>query len=309
MSEFSALQERLTATDKDLWLGSLVMYSVCSTKIKHEDLVKVLHSAGLTSYMPRVPEDSDVFRRVATAAQRKRVPSATLNQFNHYMVREVPSQNGVLKVIVRETVDVQGEKLGHVNAAEVRFDKASGQLSVKVLDQDPNAIAVAEEIKANYATERGCVNEMSIRELIRKILNSVNATNVRGKGGGAYFVSRDHLDTVVALEQFANALPATVDLLVIPFLDDTKRREYVREAFEVECTGEIKALLNEVADLHQAGKPLSGDKFATFLEKYHAFRPQVKEYEGLLETQLGSVHSMLDILKVSIMKLSTLSAE
>lgn len=306
MTDFYHAQQKLRESNQDMWLGAQVLYSVEESKIKHTDLVRILVDAGLSGHIPRVPDDSDVFRRVATAAARKKVPTFDPEVFENYLIREIPGQAGVIKKIVCERVDKANKSLGFTDLCDLEFDRANSSLRI-TCGTNPVAAQIAHEVQVAYDAERGSLNGYALRELIRRVLNSAHATNLRGKGGGAYFVSREHLDKIDGLEKFAAAFTTTVQIMVIPFLDDEKRREYVREAFEAECAADLDKLIGEIADLRKSGQTISADKWSKYLDQYHSFAPKMKEYKTLLGVTLDTVETKLKIAQTQIMQLSTLS--
>lgn len=306
--DFRDLQARLAAADHTLFLGRLVWYSVSEVKIAHEALCKDLLTVGLNAYLPRPPSDTDVFRRVCTAAQRKRVPTGDPDVYNNYTVRDVGYDAKTLhKTIVRETVDTKGKKLDHDSEmCKVVFTKATATVQIDCNGTDPVASEMATQIDTDYHAEKGMMNSYGVRELIRRILLNVNATNVRGSGGGVYFVSEEHGDKLDALEKLAELLPGTCMVHSLPLIDDTKQREMLRRAFESESVEEIDRLVDEIAELTKAGKKISKDRYATYLEAFHAAKAKAKEYGELLETSLDSNGSRLKIFQRQVMNLTQL---
>jgi hypothetical protein len=303
---FQELQEQLARSDKTLWLGQLCWYGVSGVLVQHDELVRALAANHLEGYIPKLPSDVDVFRRVCTKAQKKRVPNSLTGGYDNYLLRDIPMDGrSVYKVLVRETVQ-PGALDYETEVSRITFDKPSGTLSHTAVNGDVTAQQIVADIVLHYSEERGALNSHAVRELIRKMLLDSHAVNVRGDGGGLYFVPREEGTFFENLEGFAAAMPGRVEMGSHPVLDDSKRREMLRRAFLQEVEDEVDKVVIEVSGLLEKGQEISSARVEGYLRQFSAAQAKVKEYDDLLEERHDTAHSALSIFQRQLLKLSTL---
>lgn len=303
-SEFREHLERMLSTDQRLLLGYLTWYSVSDVKVSHGDVVRGLVAAGIDTNLPLPPKDADVFRRVCTKSERKRVPTLEEGVFENYLVRDLNADpEKVYRRIVMEKVDSKGRKLGYEQLYDITFDKKSGKITERKLGP-ANIVAeeVVKAVKQGFATERGTLNSYAIREWIRHFILSLAATQVR-PGGGVYFVAEDKYDKVEALEKFCQSITG-VDFHYLPLIDDKKQREMLHRAFESEAADEIDRMLGEITEIKAAGRKITQSRYEDFLRKYHELTDRATEYGDLLEEKLSTTHSRLEIFMRSMVELT-----
>jgi hypothetical protein len=303
---FQELQEQLARTDQTLWLGQLCWYGVSGVLIQHDALARALAANHLQGYIPKLPSDVDVFRRVATKAQKKRVPNTATGAYDNYLLRDIPMDgSSVYKVLVRETVQ-PGQLSYETQVCRITFDKSSGTLSHTAVNGDVTARQIVDDILEGYKEEQGALNSHAVRELIRKMLLDSHAINVRGDGGGLYFVPREEGTFFTNLEGFAAMMPGRVEMGSHPVLDDSKRREMLRRAFLQEVEDEVDKVVIEVATLLESNQQISAAKADRYYTQFVTAQKKVKEYDDLLEERHDTAHSALSIFQRQLLKLSTL---
>jgi hypothetical protein len=304
-ADFKTASEKLHHIDPTMWLGQLVWYGVSDVRIAHTALSQALITNGLNGFIPRLPSDVDVFRRVCTASQKRRVPTSDPDIYENYLIRDMPTTDTgvVCKVIVRETV--QPDVLTYeAQVASVMFERATGDLSTHIVkDAGVVAKSIVADVEQGYRDERGTLNSYAVRELIRRVLTACSAVNVRGSGGGVYFVSHDHIDTISKLEGFAGQMPGTVLFHTLPLIDDGKQREMVRHAFESETVEEIERIVDEIARLEQTNTPVTAAKVESYANEMRRLKARTTEYMDLLQVSSDTARSSLDIFQRTIIKL------
>jgi hypothetical protein len=303
---FDNLQEQLSRTDKNLWLGQLVWYSVSGVLIHHNDLVKALVANNLGGYIPRLPSDVDVFRRVCTKAQKKRMPRGNAG-YDNYLLRDIPMDGQLVhKVLVRETVEANNLSY-ETQLCRISFHKGQGILShTTVPSTEVVAQQIVSDIVADFAAEQGSLNSHAVRELIRKMLLNSHAVNMRGDGGGLYFVPREESNFFNHLEGFAAMMPGNVEMGSHPVLDDTKRRDLLRRAFLTEVDEEVDRVVIEVSQLLEKSQKISSARAEGYYRQFTAAQEKVKEYDDLLEVRHDTAHSALSIFQRQLVSLLTL---
>lgn len=306
MSVFTDYASHVQGLDRETWLGMLTWYTVAEDlRVSHDDLKTILGNVGLAGHMPRVPSDSDVFRRTCSAAQRKRVPNSGGN-FDNFLVRDPGSKDDNLcRRIVREEVDSSNQRLSYAEVGEVCFDRLTGDIHTTLFPPgDDMAREILDVIRTNYLADRRTLNGYAVRELVRRVLVGANATNVRYPGGGVYFLSAEHAGTVAALEEMADALGEGVSIHALPLIDDRKQRDMLKKAFEAESIDRATGLAGEIADLLKSDKPISAERAATYVTALRDLRGKLAEYSGLLETGLSSTSASLTILQRQVKALT-----
>ena len=306
MSVFTEYATHVQNLDRETWLGMLSWYTVAEDlRVPHDDMAALLEKVGLKAHMPRVPSDSDVFRRTCSAAQRKRVPTDDPGVFENFLVRDPGSNDeNLCRRIVREQVDASNRRLNYEEVGEACFDRDTGDIRTDLFAPgDPVAREILATIRTHYLADRRTLNGYAVRELIRRVLVSANATNVRYPGGGVYFLSVVHANTVAALEDMASELGNDVSVHTLPLLDDTKQRLMLRQAFEAESVDRANALATEIAELLKSDRQISPDRYATYLTALTDLKGKLAEYSDLLETGLSSTGASLSILQRQVVAL------
>lgn len=303
--EFRDHLERMLKTDERILLGYLIWYSVSDVRVSHDDVVRALVGAGIDTNLPLPPKDADVFRRVCTKSERKRVPTIDDGIYENYLVRDLNADTDkVYRRVVGEKVDAKGKRLGYEQLYDITFDKKTSNISFRKLGP-ANTIAeeVVQAVKQNFALERGTLNSYAVREWIRHFVLSLSATQVR-PGGGVYFVSEDHKEKVLALETFCSQIHGNVEFHYLPLIDDKKQREMLQRAYEAETSDEIDKLLVEITEIKAKGRRITQSRYEDFLKKYHDLTERTTEYGELLEEKLSSTHSRLDVFMRSMLELT-----
>ena len=135
---YQTAYEHLAHSDPDMWLGALVWYGVEDLRIRHKELVQALAASGLSGFIPRVPSDVDVFRRVCSSVARgyRRMPTRRSRVYENYLIRDIPMDDEcVYKVLVRETVE-PGKVKYETELCTIAFHRADGGLSFDCSKRD-----------------------------------------------------------------------------------------------------------------------------------------------------------------------------
>lgn len=304
MSDLSDLQDRLMNGDPNVLLGRLCWYSVSDLCVPHDDVVRALVASGISTNLPQLPTDDDVFRRVCSSVKRQRIPTADPDVFENYLLREFKDKFSITKRIVRERVNSKGKRLEFTEMFDVTFSRSDGSLQTKSINGGrPICQEIAQEIETEYATWRGCVGSYTIREWIRAFVLRLGATRVR-PGGGVYFLREDHVAKLAALEEFGNRVPnGVIEFHYLPLIDDRRQREMLRRAFESEASEACDQLIGEMQRLTKDDKKITADRYAGFVTEYQQLLAKSREYSDLLEATLDSTGARLSILQKQVMEM------
>lgn len=321
MSEFSDLVDRVRTAEsqnKDLYLGRLCWYSFSNVQVDHGDVIRSLVQEGISTNMPLPPKDADVFRRVSTEAQRKRVATHDDDIFENYLVRELSSKSDehITRRIVVEQVDRKGKKLAYEQLADVTFHRVTSAISFQYisLPATPSALSfgshwqttaqeITQTIQQEFAAWQGKLNTYSVREWTRHFIEgTLRGTKVR-PGGGVYFVSEDHADKINGLEKFVHSVKGNCEFHSLPLVDDRKQRDMLQRAFEAETADAIDEVLADIEELKESGKKISPEAYEKFVTRYQGLTSKTQEYSDLLESKLTGTTTRLDIYQRSMVDL------
>lgn len=283
------------------WLGQAVAFRVAEAcRISHDDLRKQLKQIGLEEHLPRAPKDEDVFRRVSSAHQRKRVPTSNSAVFENYLIRDVGrGQRKVTKQIVVEQVDAENKRLAYEPAVQLDFDNGAITTMTLATAVDPTqALNLAELIEKDYAADRGHLNSYAIRQMLRSILDDSGA--VPFLTGGIYFVSPVWTNRITDVE--AMAVPG-MELHSFPIIDDKKQREMLRRSIEAETNEAMDALLKEIEEIEN-GPEITTDKFGLLNERRQAILAKAKDYADMLDETLGNTQFRMDMVNAKLKQLA-----
>lgn len=308
--------DRVNKTDSTVFLGRLTWYTVSGMRVSHAQVVQGLASVGLGSHLPPIPKDFDVFRRVSSNAQIKKVPVPNeAGVFENYLIREVAGRGDtvVTRRIVVEKVDRKGKRLDYRQLRDIDFNKDTSAITIREVNDPiagystssvdvthPTAAIITKNIRDEFIAWRGMLNSYAIREFIRKMVCSWGATCVRD---GVYFLPEDKAAEVESMETFVNNLPGDAMFHSMPLVDDRKQREMIKRAFQAETSDAIDQMMVEIDELQANTRGISTDRYAKILTDYQNLTSKTTEYGELLETELGESHSRLSLFQVKIVNL------
>lgn len=309
---------RVNSQDHSVFLGRLIWYTVSEVCVDHASVVAGLNKVGLTSQLPPAPRDHDVFRRVASNANVKKVATNVEGVFENYLVREVAGrgEEEIVRRIVCETVDRGSRNLNYnADLRDVIFNRNTGVISVNDLSipnmSDLDDIrrramcdSITNSIRNEFNTWRGKLNSYAIREFIRKIVMRQFAATLVREGGGVYFVQEDQAASVDALEQFVESIDGA-SFHSLPLVDDRKQRDMVRKAFEAETIDEIDKMMSDINEIKQKGTRLSSDTYGKILSRYQELTSKTQGYGKMLEENLGETNTRLNLFQSAVVQLRT----
>ncbi len=299
---------RLAKTESEGLLGQLLWYSMSEVRVPHADLVKIITDEGI-NYTPNKPRDADVFKRIASAVKRSKVPTNDENIFENYRMVEFRDEDEITRRVIRETVDHDGKKLSVDERLDITFHRTTSKIEVTPIATDCSSydFGLAAEVGDGFDKWKGCLNAYAIREWMRAhIYSRCLATKVK-PGGGVYFVQQAFVDNVHALERIGEALSAyvehaggEVEFHSLPLLDDLKQRGMVQKYFEAETVDAVDAMMVEITKISKSDRKISSDKYAELIGQYRDLASKTKDYEDLLDQKLASTHTRLDLFERSI---------
>lgn len=275
-------------------LGRILWYSVYEMTIHADELRLRLNDAGLGNYMPSLPSDNDIFRRICKEVPRKRQPLPD-GTYQNMMVRDVTDGNAnqIVRRIVVEKVDSNNKILEYTEAWDLTFDKEHATLTTTKLDTHvpSDADAAVARLADEYRAKRGTFDANGVRALIKKILDDNHAIMVRPTGG-VMFAPRQHADTVLQLEDFARGLPeATVHSIPLP--DDPSQTNMVGQALTDSIVSDVNGLMGEAQEMLASGD-IGKRKLATIQANHRKLKARLRTYQEVLQFNLETITVQLE---------------
>lgn len=275
----------------DATLGRLCWYSVPeSASTKYHHFLGILLSHGITEASPPAPRGVDVFKRACTDAQFDCVEDGARVR---YSVR--PTGHDTEKVwrnIIREELDASEHALTYDDLGTVTYHRKTDHVSAhnELKGRGPE---IFETIKQYFSEHIDLLTAYAIREFARKNLErNLHAICAR-PSGGIYFVQKEFLDGLDAIENVVNGVEGAM-FHSLPLVDNDKQRAMLRDAFENESVGEIDRLLGEIGEILKGDKDISTKKFMSFRDEYEAIRTKVAEYSDLLDVAMEATSFRLE---------------
>lgn len=283
---YSKYLERLRAKDPSVLLGSLVWYNVAeSVRVPHKDLTLALQATGLEEFIPPVPKDEDVFLRVCTSHERKRVETDDPDVYANYLMRAVSKGGGTAqKQIVVEEVHAQKGRLSYEPSVAIAFDGQQVQITSLTSPPNPQAMNLADLIKRDFKRERKCVAAYTLRSMFREAIASLGATKTV-PSGGVYFVTEQHRYTLDALGRLSKMIDGTL-FHTVPLLNDEEQQAMLRDAIEGETRSTIEKALDEI-DRLLTGPEITAARYQSLVEQMNVVKGRTAEYSELLDDALS----------------------
>lgn len=313
-------------------LGSLLWYSIAEIHITREDLAEAVEEAGIDErFVPSRISLRDAFRRASSAAERafaKKVPVGDSSTSRHanILLREVKDAGGSLvRQVVREEVDAQNVRLSYEPVAQIELsggavdgDPISAELLVGVTRLSPTLLPQEEDVVRRVVEgaefERTHYDARAVRRLVSNVLREAYPVPLKNSGG-LYFVSRNHPEILRSVVRLVEELkqksengpvhPAArgatggtrrgSSVMSVPLVDKAEYREVLAENLDEQIEREARSLIHEMGRVIQGGKKITRRRQAEFVSRVNELKGAVTEYQELLETEISSARSNLDL--------------
>lgn len=307
LSVFNEHREHISTLDRQSILGSVMWWGVSTTRIQQATVKGLLEEAGLGDILCRAPADVDVFRRAFSNGVRRSHKINEAGVTENLLVRQVKATSErIVKRIVRELVDSDGETLAYDELIDIRFSKNHPErVDIEELGYHQNAQELANQLRSDYMSERGCLDAEGVRNIIRRTLSACKATSVR-ESGAVFFVLEQYREKLEALEKLSKNIPGCI-VHSLPLLDDRKQKDMVREAFKSEAAEELDKILTEIDEVLKG--EVSERKFINYQERVAALKAKAAEYSEILEDEVAMEGFRVELLNDRVGKLFAKSLE
>lgn len=276
-------------------LGRLCWYTVPeSVRVSRPDLEDAFSASGVDErHLPEPIRAVDAFRRATSAVQKTGLPQPDGTLVN-LLVREVVSNDaGVVRQVVKETVDQRNVRLSYDPAAEIVLDRKSCSFLAREFFSDGAVAAALEEARRLYEEYKVFYDGDAVRRMIKAILSSAHPTAVR-PSGGVYFVPEKRRTDLEALERLSKALGC--EFFTLPVVDSESTREMVEEKFKTQIARAVSAM----AEALKSGN-LTSAKTVSLVEEAKGLLGEIGEYERLLEKELRDLRADVEVVKAQML--------
>lgn len=304
------IQSKTGETGDTPILGALLWYTITEMDVTREDLEAAFVAAGIEDdLLPGEISPRDAFRRATTTVERKHIPQAN-GTFVNRLVREVRTEETeIIRHLVREVVDAKNVRLDYKAVAMFSLAKGEGDHywhSVELEKMTPEEQDACQTAERQFEKARECYNGRHVREIVTNILRTCHPVAVR-PSGGVYFVARRHEDTV-------NRLKALIDRLApcgttsykskvwtVPVIDAADQREMVTESIEDQVQAESETIIRDLASALKSGRKILPCHARGYADRVRRLAALTVEYETLLETDLETAKSNLELAQAQAM--------
>ena len=285
------------------FLGRLLWYTISDMRINMDEIKEAFATAGVDEqYLPKPINARDAFRRATKEAEAKRIPMEEAGQYLNLMVREVAMDSDrIVRQLVREVVDSKNTRLEYLPIVEVSlYGENDFRTDMKVVDISSQELDALAKIRTEFEQNKDHYNGRHIRDLVQRILSDCHPISVRSSGG-VYFTPRAHEIGVNALQRLVkNLAPFGVSgdrtrLWTVPVVDADDQREMLSEGLEDQVNSESNALIKEITDIIKSGRKVKDTTARDFAQRARDLREKVKEYEVLLNDNIGAAQANLDL--------------
>lgn len=291
------LQDKAAVTNADRFLGQLCWYTIHdSVRVTREELEELFKESGVDmKHLPGPVRPVDVFRRATSKVERTGIPLDKERSLN-LLTREVKSdRDGVARQLVIEEVDSRNVRLKYNTAATLLYKRDTENV-IPVMHSDDTLVKEAVEAAlAHYKELLGRYDGTHIRRLVAKILATMNPTAVR-PSGGVLFVPEKYKDELASLQRLVQGLRC--EFYSVPLVDSRDIREMVYDKLNEQVNETLKVLAEALKS-----EGLTQKKVGALLTDAKTLLDSVREYEEVLEKDLSSLRSKVELVKMQMLSL------
>lgn len=267
--------------------GHLIWYTVNELAVTREELREHFRRCGVgEQWLPAEIRPIDAYRKATGQTQRSVQPEEeevrqTGVVERRYRFEEVLADGKrVIRHLVRVDVDARAVELRLVELAAAIFDRTSGGLQVQVLDSDPVAGELLDQVVSLFKHYREHYDADAVRRMLHRMLAAMDPTLFKDSGG-FWFIPAKYVQELAGFRRLLEALGLRYGTM--PVVDTEDARQLVREMFEHQVRGAIGRLANL---LRRPAEELERGDVVSGLEVARDLMRQVREYQALLRQDL-----------------------
>jgi len=292
----------------DTILGYIAWYTITKPKLTHDDIMQLVIDNGLDPVIvPKPPRAGDAFKRACRYSERLGLDIPYSPNKANFLIRPVAQTiEDVERHLVLEIRDPDGRRLTHQTAAELRFERKTGVLHVKMEKLDDDLQPLLEETMDNFASilkdSTKYVEAQVIRRMIRSQLEYMNAVLARSKGS-VYFIPKKHKKLMEGLETFTASCGKGSVFHSIPLVDDTKQQELVKNAFEEGVHEQSQQIISELSAYVSQSKEITANAWNDYKQRLVALTHKANEYSELVDFELNQSQTELEAVQAQLQEM------
>jgi hypothetical protein len=305
-------------------LGYIIWFSVPDEDVKLSKLRKAWGLAGLDpAPLPRDLKAVNAFKRAIrdqAGVHRDEIDGIVTETD----VRDVlETQEEVMYQVSRVVRDLDEKVVEYPKALRVWFSKTTEELMFRPLGDIPRreVLPIMDAIQDAYDANSKTVTGAKVRTLVRQYVKNdsderdnlvgLSGENMRGKGGGVYFVLAKHEEQLEALAEMLHQLytpHGRAYLYMVPMADGATEREMIRRHHVMNSVNEAKEAMADVAKLLRDDRErgVRENVVKHHFRRLERLRSRAAQYSGALEEEQAELGVQMDMLQKQLRKLMSL---
>jgi hypothetical protein len=282
-------------------VGYTVLWRLHGLRVKHDRLKDALDRAGFLEFLPDPPTPRKSLRRAlqawvvarARAAQAQQVIAQQTNpdEAKRMLIRVInrAGSEHIVFALVMEDVDYRALGLNYATDLRIQLHKKTGQMICTTMttgriESYHESQQVAAELQPYWREFKDLHVACDLSEMVRRIINSLQATALR-RAGGVYFVPNGKRDELVRLREMVASLPHLEDqpfvcAFGVPDLQETKAQ--MTQVLHAGMLDEVASLRADLRRLIAEGTNVREDTVITRLAAFQSVRAKAQVYADLL---------------------------
>lgn len=286
------------SADGDHVMGFYAMFTVPDRFVSASELSRAWASEGLPmNLVPTNRKAVDTFKNACRSVETRRHGATRTVEVKVDQVTETNSD--CVYQVTYMVRDQAQRQIDHPKALKVTFDKNTQTIDYEHLSERyaSQLDSIQEAIGANYEANASKVPGSKVRAAVRGLMDHCQATNVRRKSGGIYFVpkaGRNDLDGLTRVLDYLYSHDAEVHL--IPCANDEYQKDMVQRHFEMNVSSEIDDTISKIADRLQASRKVRSDALGNFFARRKELGDLRTKYAEMIGTELATVNEKLSLM-------------
>ena len=303
-------------------VGYTVLWRLHGLRVKHDQLKNALDRAGFLEFLPDPPTPRKSLRRAlqawvvarARAAQAQQVIAQQTNpdEAKRTLIRVInrAGSEHIVFALVMEDVDYKALGLNYATDLRIQLHKKTGQMICTTqttgrIESYHESQQVAAELQPYWREFKDLHVACDLSEMVRRIINSLQATALR-RAGGVYFVPNGKRDELVRLREMVAGLPHLEDqpfvcAFGVPDLQETKTQ--MTQVLHAGMLDEVASLRADLRRLIAEGTNVREDTVITRLAAFQSVRAKAQVYADLLGLRLDRMRAEIGELETQARRL------
>jgi hypothetical protein len=250
-------------------------------------------------------------RQLVAAAEREALEYGTATLLlGEYAGFERAGSEHIVFALVMEDVDYRALGLNYATDLRIQLHKKPGQMICTTMttgriESYHESQQVAAELQPYWREFKDLHVACDLSEMVRRIINSLQATALR-RAGGVYFVPKGKRDELVRLREMVAGLPHLEDqpfvcAFGVPDLQETKAQ--MTQVLHAGMLDEVASLRADLRRLIAEGTNIREDTVISRLAAFQGVRAKAQVYADLLGLRLDRMRTEIGELETQARRL------